>query len=85
MTPLRPSGGACFGGSTRSYRRRSTSIPCRFRTFGDDYTQAMVELVSEGHPTTTLEELFLNIVRDAEARPGRRIVRGDEKGAGRDE
>lgn len=24
------------------------------------------------HPTTTLEDLFLNIVRDAEARPGRR-------------
>jgi ABC-2 type transport system ATP-binding protein len=25
-----------------------------------------------GHPTTTLEELFLEIVRDTEARPGRR-------------
>ena len=30
------------------------------------------ELVSLGNPTTTLEELFLDIVRDSEARPGRR-------------
>ena len=29
------------------------------------------ELVSVEHPTTTLEELFLSIVRDSEARPGR--------------
>jgi ABC-2 type transport system ATP-binding protein len=30
------------------------------------------EVVSFGNPTTTLEELFLDIVRDSEARPGRR-------------
>jgi ABC-2 type transport system ATP-binding protein len=30
------------------------------------------ELVAIDNPTTTLEELFLSIVRDAEARPGRR-------------
>ena len=30
------------------------------------------ELVELGNPTTTLEELFLEIVRDSEARPGRR-------------
>ena len=30
------------------------------------------ELVSMDNPTTTLEELFLNIVRESEARPGRR-------------
>jgi ABC-2 type transport system ATP-binding protein len=30
------------------------------------------ELVSLDNPTTTLEELFLDIVRDSEARPGRR-------------
>lgn len=30
------------------------------------------ELVSLDNPTTTLEELFLSIVRDSEARPGRR-------------
>jgi len=30
------------------------------------------ELESIGNPTTTLEELFLEIVRDSEARPGRR-------------
>jgi ABC-2 type transport system ATP-binding protein len=30
------------------------------------------ELVSLGNPTTTLEELFLEIVQDSEARPGRR-------------
>jgi ABC-2 type transport system ATP-binding protein len=32
------------------------------------------ELLSVDHPTTTLEELFLSIVRDSEARPGRRVV-----------
>ena len=30
------------------------------------------ELLNMGNPTTTLEELFLSIVRDSEARPGRR-------------
>jgi ABC-2 type transport system ATP-binding protein len=30
------------------------------------------ELVNVDHPTLSLEELFLNIVRDSEARPGRR-------------
>ncbi len=33
-----------------------------------------VELLSMDNPTTTLEDLFLSIVRDSEARPGRRVV-----------
>lgn len=32
------------------------------------------ELLEMDNPTTTLEDLFLSIVRDSEARPGRRIV-----------
>src|SRR5690606_25857232 len=32
------------------------------------------EVLSMENPTTTLEELFLSIVRDSEARPGRRVV-----------
>jgi len=32
------------------------------------------ECLSIENPTTTLEELFLNIVRDSEARPGRRVT-----------
>jgi ABC-2 type transport system ATP-binding protein len=35
------------------------------------------QLLSVEHPTTTLEELFLSIVRDSEARPGRRAVESD--------
>lgn len=35
------------------------------------------ELLSMENPTTTLEELFLNIVRDSEARPGRRAQQAD--------
>ena len=35
------------------------------------------EVLGIENPTTTLEELFLNIVRDSEARPGRRA---QEKG-----
>lgn len=37
------------------------------------------EVVSVGHPSTTLEDLFLRIVRDSEARPGRRYLPGDRK------
>ena len=36
------------------------------------------DLLSVEHPTTTLEELFLSIVLDSEARPGRRAI-ADEK------
>jgi ABC-2 type transport system ATP-binding protein len=32
-------------------------------------------LVTMDNPTTTLEDLFLSIVRDSEARPGRRVVK----------
>ncbi len=35
------------------------------------------QVVSIENPTTTLEELFLSIVRDSEARPGRRAVEGE--------
>jgi len=35
-------------------------------------------LMSMDNPTTTLEELFLNIVRDSEARPGRRAKQESE-------
>jgi ABC-2 type transport system ATP-binding protein len=39
------------------------------------------ELLSVEHPTTTLEELFLSIVLDSEARPGRRAVADERVGA----
>jgi ABC-2 type transport system ATP-binding protein len=39
------------------------------------------ELVSVEHPTTTLEELFLSIVRDSEARPGRHVSQPMVNGA----
>src|SRR3954464_3908419 len=39
------------------------------------------ELISVEHPTTTLEELFLSIVLDSEARPGRRAVAEERVGA----
>lgn len=42
------------------------------------YGAADIEI---GHPTTTLEELFLEVVRDTEARPGRR-ARGPATAAG---
>jgi ABC-2 type transport system ATP-binding protein len=39
------------------------------------------ELISLDNPTATLEDLFLSIVRDSEARPGRRVIReGDTPG-----
>jgi len=39
------------------------------------------ELLGVDHPTTTLEELFLSIVRDSEARPGRRAPAATQDGA----
>jgi ABC-2 type transport system ATP-binding protein len=39
------------------------------------------ELLGVDHPTTTLEELFLSIVLDSEARPGRRAVADERVGA----
>ena len=36
------------------------------------------ELLAVDHPTTTLEELFLRIVRESDLHPGRRRVAGDE-------
>ncbi|HWE36908.1 MAG TPA: ABC transporter ATP-binding protein [Isosphaeraceae bacterium] len=40
------------------------------------------ELLAVDHPTTTLEELFLRIVRESDLHPGRRRVGGDKAGAG---
>lgn len=37
-------------------------------------------LDSFGHPTTTLEELFLRIVEESKAHPGRRFLPGAERG-----
>ena len=34
------------------------------------------QVQSMGHPTTTLEELFLRVVRESEAHPGRRVRGG---------
>ncbi len=48
----------------------------------EDEIRAVIEkhggkLVAMENPTTTLEELFLKIVRDSEAKPGRRSTRED--------
>jgi ABC-2 type transport system ATP-binding protein len=38
-------------------------------------------LESYGHPTTTLEDLFLHIVKESKAHPGRRFRPGDDAAA----
>jgi len=38
-------------------------------------------LESFGHPTTTLEDLFLHIVKESKAHPGRRFRPGDNAAA----
>jgi ABC-2 type transport system ATP-binding protein len=38
------------------------------------------KVLAMGNPTTTLEELFLNIIRESEAHPGRRVRGGDANG-----
>ncbi len=39
------------------------------------------EIESIGHPTTTLEDLFLNIIKQSKAHPGRRYLPGVERPA----
>lgn len=52
-------------------RARNISVDCQNEIRGV-IAKHHGELVSLDNPTTTLEELFLEIVRDSEARPGRR-------------
>ncbi len=40
------------------------------------------KLLGIGHPTSTLEELFLNIIAESEAHPGRRVRSGEGAGDG---
>ena len=52
-------------------RAKNLSVDCQ-NEMRDVISRHHGELVSLDNPTTTLEELFLDIVRDSEARPGRR-------------
>ena len=52
-------------------RAKNLSVDCQ-KEVRDVIARHHGELVSMDNPTTTLEELFLEIVRDSEARPGRR-------------
>jgi ABC-2 type transport system ATP-binding protein len=52
-------------------RARNCSLDCQ-NEIRNVIARHNGELVSLDNPTTTLEELFLEIVRDSEARPGRR-------------
>ena len=52
-------------------RARGLSGDCQ-QEVRDVIARHQGELLEMGNPTTTLEELFLSIVRDTEARPGRR-------------
>jgi ABC-2 type transport system ATP-binding protein len=57
---------------------------------GDEFRRDLEEVVRRhggkvemyGHPTTTLEELFLRIVEESKARPGRRYLPGAEEEGG---
>jgi ABC-2 type transport system ATP-binding protein len=52
-------------------RAKNLSVDCQ-KELREVISRHHGELVSLDNPTTTLEELFLDIVRDSEARPGRR-------------
>jgi ABC-2 type transport system ATP-binding protein len=41
-------------------------------------------LTFSGHPTTTLEDLFLSIIKESEARPGRRVRAEKHEGGGKE-
>jgi ABC-2 type transport system ATP-binding protein len=59
-------------------RGKSLSQDC-IREIEDVVRRHNGQLQSVDHPTTTLEELFLSIVRDSEARPGRRVTPQEAK------
>ena len=54
-------------------RARGLSSDCQ-NELRDVIARHQGQLLEMGNPTTTLEELFLSIVRDSEARPGRRAT-----------
>ena len=62
----------------------STQTEFRAENLSDDAKKKIEQIIAEdnatltfsGHPTTTLEDLFLNIIKESEARPGRRIRGG---------
>ncbi|MAT70579.1 MAG: multidrug ABC transporter ATP-binding protein [Planctomycetaceae bacterium] len=54
-------------------RGRNLSTDCQ-NEIRDVIARHHGELLSMNNPTTTLEDLFLDIVRDSEARPGRRTA-----------
>jgi ABC-2 type transport system ATP-binding protein len=63
-------------GDETEIRARGLSDACKEEIRGVIARHEGAQLLEMGNPTTTLEDLFLNIVRDSEARPGRR-ARGD--------
>ena len=62
----------------------STQTEIRAENLSDDAKKKIEQIIAEdnatltfsGHPTTTLEDMFLNIIKESEARPGRRIRGG---------
>ena len=62
----------------------STQTEFRAENLSEDAKKKIEQIIAEdgasltfsGHPTTTLEDLFLNIIKESEARPGRRIRGG---------
>lgn len=58
---------------TTQIRARGLSDDCKNELRGV-IERHQGELLTMDNPTTTLEDLFLTIVRDSEARPGRRVV-----------
>ena len=57
-------------------RARNLSEECQ-NEIRDVIARHQGELITIKNPTTTLEDLFLSIVRDSEARPGRRAIERD--------
>jgi len=65
----------------------SSQTEFRAENLSEDAKKKIEQIIAEdgaqlnfsGHPTTTLEDLFLNIIKESEARPGRRIRGGGQE------
>ena len=65
----------------------STQTEIRAENLSEDARKKIEQIIADdgaklnfcGHPTTTLEDLFLNIIKESEARPGRRIRGGGQE------
>ena len=75
-----PQAAATYAGHLQTQKRPVVAMAATYPSESMSARLSLLEtfLLEMGNPTTTLEELFLSIVSDSEARPGRRARQDGE-------